>query len=62
MITDSEEILRLAREEKCQLRRVVEAKSHELTSAEDEVSVKFKALVDLEVVPTLSPDTWMDIA
>ena len=49
-IADLEETLHLAREEKCQLKRDVEAKSLELRAAESEVGVKSKPLADLELV------------
>ena len=53
-MSDLEEILHDAREEECQPKRDVEAKSLELQAIESEVEVKFKALVDLKAVPTSS--------
>ena len=43
------------------MKRDVKAKSLELPVAESEVDVKSKALADLEVVPTLSPDYVMEL-
>ena len=43
------------------MKRDVKAKSLELPAAESEVVVKSKALTDLEVVPTLSPNDVMEV-
>ena len=61
MITNLEETLPLAWENDCQLKRDVKAKSLDLQGAMSEVDVKSKALADLEVVPTLSPDDEMEL-
>jgi len=42
-------------------KRDTEAKSLELQAVESEVDVKSKALADLEVVPTLSPDDVIEL-
>ena len=45
----------------CQPKRDAKAKSFELQAVESEVDVKSKALADLEVVPSLSPDDVMEL-
>ena len=60
-ITNLEETVRLNREEKCQLKRDVEAKSLKLRAIKSEVDVKSKALADLEAMPTLSPHDVMKL-
>ena len=48
-----EETLHLAQEEEFQLKEDVGAKSYELIAIDREIEVKSKALIDLEVVPTM---------
>ena len=55
-IVDLEDALRLAREEERQLKGDVHVQSSLLEATEQEVNVKSKALVDLEMVPTLSSE------
>ena len=59
-ITNLEETLCLAWEEKYQHKRDVEAKSLELITTEDEVDVKSKVLANVEATPGLSPDDVME--
>jgi len=55
-IVDLEEALRLAREEEHQLKGNVQVQFSLLEAADKEVDVRSKALANLKMVPTLSPD------
>ena len=60
-IADLEKAPCLAQEEGCQLKDDMEAKSLELTAAVKEINEKYKVLIDLEVVPTLSLDNMKEL-